>query len=121
VLLTLGGWTSPKVADAFAVWDDMVRLWCSNCANGGVEALKASVAPGPAPVKSEAALRVVTPLLEQPVADRPDKQALWPCHRDHPLLTVDDPVVGPSMRLNYAPHTEIRIVPARTILSRIAS
>ena len=37
---------------------------------GGVEALKANVAPGPAPVKSEAALRVVTPLLEQPVADR---------------------------------------------------
>jgi transposase len=28
------------------------------------------VAPGPAPVKSEAALRVITPLLEEPVADR---------------------------------------------------
>jgi hypothetical protein len=38
--------------------------------SGGVEALKASVAPGPAPVKSEAALRVVMPLLEEPVADR---------------------------------------------------
>jgi len=34
--------------------------------------LKASVAPGPAPVKTEAALRVVTPLLEAPVADRPN-------------------------------------------------
>jgi transposase len=30
------------------------------------------VAPGPAAVKSEAALRVVTPLLEAPVADRPN-------------------------------------------------
>ena len=30
------------------------------------------MAPGPAPVKSEAALRVVTPLLEAPVADRPN-------------------------------------------------
>ena len=40
-------------------------------ADGGVEALKASIAaPGPAPVKSEAALRVVTPLLEAPVANR---------------------------------------------------
>jgi transposase len=29
-------------------------------------------APGPEPVKSTAALRVVTPLLEQPVADRPN-------------------------------------------------
>jgi transposase len=30
------------------------------------------VAPGPAPVKSEAALRVAMPLLEAPVADRPN-------------------------------------------------
>jgi DDE superfamily endonuclease len=37
-----------------------------------VDALKASVAPGPAPVKSAIALRVVTPLLEEPVADRPN-------------------------------------------------
>jgi hypothetical protein len=37
---------------------------------GGVAALKTSIAPGPPPVKSEAALRVVTPLLEEPVADR---------------------------------------------------
>ena len=36
----------------------------------GAGALKASVAHGPTPVKSEAALRVATPLLEAPVADR---------------------------------------------------
>jgi transposase len=70
VLLTLAGWTSPKIAEAFGVREDTVRLWRSDFANGGVEALKASVAPGPAPVKSEAALRVATPLLEEPVADR---------------------------------------------------
>jgi hypothetical protein len=35
-----------------------------------VAALKASIAPGPDPVKSETALRVVTLLLEEPVADR---------------------------------------------------
>ena len=37
---------------------------------GGVDELKASVAPGPEPVKSETALRVVTPLLDAPVASR---------------------------------------------------
>src|ERR1700738_1068594 len=70
VLLTLAGWTSPRIAEAFGVREDTVRLWRSAFARGGVEALKANVAPGPAPVKSEAALRVVTPLLEQPVAAR---------------------------------------------------
>src|SRR3984957_1497566 len=70
VLLTLSGWTSPQIAEAFGVRDDTVRLWRSDFADGGVTALIASVAPGPAPVKSETALRVVTPLLEEPVADR---------------------------------------------------
>jgi transposase len=70
VLLTLAGWTSPRIAEAFGVREDTVRLWRSDFMNSGVAALKASVAPGPAPVKSEAALRVITPLLEEPVADR---------------------------------------------------
>lgn len=72
VLLTLSGWTSPRIAEAFGVREDTVRLWRSWFANGGIEALKATVASGPAPVKSEAALRVVTPLLEAPVANRPN-------------------------------------------------
>ena len=72
VLLTLGGWTSPRIAEAFGVREDTVRLWRSDFARGGVAALKASIAPGPLPVKTEAALRVVTPLLEAPVADRPN-------------------------------------------------
>ena len=70
VLLTLAGWTSPRISEAFGVREDTVRLWRSNFMAGGVDVLRASEAPGPAPVKSEAALRVVTPLLEQPVADR---------------------------------------------------
>ena len=53
VLLTLAGWTSPKIAEAFGVREDTVRLWRSDFANGAVGALKASLAPGPAPVKSE--------------------------------------------------------------------
>src|ERR1700736_3404970 len=68
-LPALAGWTSPRIAEAFGVREDTVRLWRSEFMSGGVAALKASVAPGPAPVKSEAALRVVMPLLEEPVAD----------------------------------------------------
>jgi transposase len=72
ILLTLSGWTSPRIAEAFGVREDTVRLWRSDFSRDGVDALKASIAPGPVPVKSETALRVVTPLLEQPVADRPN-------------------------------------------------
>lgn len=70
VRLTLAGWTSVRIAEAFGVREDTVRLWRSDFMRGGIEALKASIAPGPAPVKSEAALRVAIPLLEDPVADR---------------------------------------------------
>ena len=70
VLLTLAGWTSPKIAEAFGVREDTVRLWRSDFTAGGAAALRASIAPGPPPVKSDAALRVATPLLEEPVADR---------------------------------------------------
>jgi len=72
VLLTLGGWSSRRIAEAFAVREDTVRLWRSDFMRGSFEALRASPAPGPAPVKTEAALRVITPLLEAPVADRPN-------------------------------------------------
>lgn len=70
ILLTLSGWTSARIAEAFGVREDTVRLWRSDFARGGVDALKASVAPGPAPLKAEAALRVAGPLLSAPVADR---------------------------------------------------
>ena len=76
VLLTLAGWTGPRIAEAFGVREDTVRLWRSDFGKGGVDALKASIAsvpvPVPVPVKSSTALRVVTPLLEEPVADRPN-------------------------------------------------
>lgn len=72
VLLTLSGWTSPRIAEAFGVREDTVRLWRSDFARGGVEALKARPATGPAPVKAQAALRVAAPLLREPVADRPN-------------------------------------------------
>ena len=72
LLLTLKGWTSAEIAEVFCVREDTVRFWRGDFARGGVEAVKASVYAGPPPVKTEAALRVVTPLLEAPVADRPN-------------------------------------------------
>ena len=73
ILLTLTGWTSSQIAEAFGVRQDTVRLWRSDFTRVGIDALKARIAPGPVPVKSETALRVVTPLLEEPVADRPNR------------------------------------------------
>jgi Winged helix-turn helix len=49
VLLTLAGWTSSKIAEAFGVREDTVRLWRSDFTAGGVAALKTSIAPGPPP------------------------------------------------------------------------
>lgn len=68
----MAGWTSGRIAEAFGVREDTVRLWRGDFMRGGVDALKATVAPGPSPVKSAAALRVAMPLLAEPVADRPN-------------------------------------------------
>ena len=70
ILLTLKGWTSPEIAEVFCVREDMVRFWRGDFARDGIEGIKASVYAGPPPLKTEAALRVCTPLLEAPVADR---------------------------------------------------
>src|SRR5208337_2609264 len=64
VLLTLTGWTSPKIAEAFGVREDTVRLWRSDFTAGGVAALKASIAPGP-PRR-----RVMPPCAWPPLAGR---------------------------------------------------
>ena len=70
ILLTLKGWTSPAIAEVFCVREDMVRFWRGDFAREGIEGIRASVYAGPPPLKTEAALRVCTPLLEAPVADR---------------------------------------------------
>ena len=72
LLLTLAGWTSPRIAEAFGVREDTVRLWRSDFMRGGVAALRRSLAPGPAPIKAERALEVAEALLSAPVADRPN-------------------------------------------------
>lgn len=50
--------------------EDTVRLWRCGFMKDGVGTLRATVAPGPVPVKSETALRVAVPLLAEPIADR---------------------------------------------------
>src|SRR5215213_2105634 len=70
ILLTLSGWTSGQIAQAFGVREDTVRFWRSAFMTGGLEALKKSVAPGPARVKAERALAVDEELLSGAVADR---------------------------------------------------
>ena len=72
ILLTLSGWTSGQIAEAFGVREDTVRFWRSTFMTGGIEALKTAVAPGPTPVKAECALVVAEEVLSMPVADRPN-------------------------------------------------
>src|SRR3954470_2717256 len=72
ILLTLLGWTSGQIAEAFGVREDTVRFWRRAFMMGGIEALKTAVAPGPAPVKAERALAVAEEVLSGPVADRPN-------------------------------------------------
>src|SRR4051794_36994132 len=70
--LTLSGWTSGQIAEAFGVREDTVRFWRSAFTAGGIEALKKSIAPGSAPVKAERALAVAEEVLSRPVGDRPN-------------------------------------------------
>jgi transposase len=72
ILLTLSSWTSGRIAEAFGVREDTVRLWRGLFARGGVAALRAQPPPGPVPVKATAALAVAEELLAAPVADRPN-------------------------------------------------
>ncbi|HVC59518.1 MAG TPA: hypothetical protein VND19_04005 [Acetobacteraceae bacterium] len=102
VPLTLAGWTSARIAAAFSVREDTARLWRSDFASGGIEVLQASVAPGPAPVKSETALRVVAPLLEQPVAAAGDIVLLYGDESEaltHPYLARAWAKAGADLRV----------------------
>jgi transposase len=70
ILLTLSGWTSGRIAQAFGVREDTVRLWRSEFLKSGAAGLKTRVSPGPEPVKAQAALKVAEEVLAEPVANR---------------------------------------------------
>jgi transposase len=70
ILLTLSGWTSPQLAEAFGVTADSVRHWRQWFAQGGVEALRSTLAPGPSPEKGERALAIASAVLREPVENR---------------------------------------------------
>ncbi len=72
ILLTLAGWTGGRIAEAFGVREDTVRLWRGAFTRGGVAALRTHIPPGPAPRKAEAASAMAEELLAAPVADRPN-------------------------------------------------
>jgi transposase len=70
ILLTLSGWTGPEVAEAFGVTADSVRHWRQWFMEGGVEALRSTLAPGPSPERGERALQVASAVLREPVENR---------------------------------------------------
>ena len=72
VLLTLSGWTSVRIGEAFGVGEDSVRRWRQWFVQGGVDALRATLAPGPAADRGERALACARELLAIPVQDRPN-------------------------------------------------
>lgn len=70
ILLSLDGWSSLRIAEAFAVRPDSVRHWRWTFGCDGVSGLRAHKAPGPEPVKARAALAVVSDVLSGKVSDR---------------------------------------------------
>ena len=72
MLLTLAGWSSVEVAEAFGVTADAVRHWRQWFCEGGVEALRSTLSPGRPPAKGEQALAVAAGLLREPVENRPN-------------------------------------------------
>ena len=72
ILLSLEGWSSFRIAEAFSVKPDSVRHWRWTFGGEGVPGLRAHKAPGPEPVKARAALSVVAEVLSDDVCDRPN-------------------------------------------------
>ena len=72
ILLSLQGWSSVRIGEAFSVEPDSVRHWRWRFGREGVEGLRARKAPEPEPVKARAALSVVSDVLADDVADRPN-------------------------------------------------
>jgi len=72
VLLTLAGWTACEIGEVFGVGEDSVRRWRMWFAQGGVDALRSTLAPGPSPERGERALACAREILAVLVQDRPN-------------------------------------------------
>lgn len=72
ILLSLEGWPSSRIAQAFGVEQATIRQWRWIFGSEGVAGLRERKASGPEPVKARAALSVVSEVLSGPVADRPN-------------------------------------------------
>jgi transposase len=70
ILLSLGGWTSAEISEAFGVREDTVRDWRSTFMREGLSGIERHPAPGSPPVKAQAALSVAGELFASPVANR---------------------------------------------------
>jgi transposase len=70
ILLSLGGWTSAEIGEAFGVREDTVRDWRSAFMREGLSGIERHPAPGSPPVKAQAALNVAGELFVSPVANR---------------------------------------------------
>src|SRR4051812_50065476 len=63
ILLTLSGWTSPQLAEAFGVTAGSVRHWRQWVVQGGGGALRSTPAPGPSPQRGARALAIASAVL----------------------------------------------------------
>jgi transposase len=72
LLLSLEGWSSFRIAEAFSVKPDSVRHWRWTFSCEGVAGLRTHKAPGPDPVKARAALSVVAEVLSDDISARPN-------------------------------------------------
>src|SRR4051794_6966001 len=70
VLLTLAGWSSGRIGEAFGVREDTVRLWRVRFMQDGVAGLRRHSPPGASPIKAETALAVAEEVLSAPVTNR---------------------------------------------------
>ena len=68
ILLSLEGWSSFRIGEAFSVEPDSVRHWRWTFGREGVAGLRARKKPGPEPVKARAALSVVAAVLSDEVS-----------------------------------------------------
>src|SRR3954451_15998438 len=70
ILLTLAGWSSERIGEAFGVREDTLRRCRMRSMQAAAPGLQTHSPPGASRVKAETALAVAEEVLSAPVADR---------------------------------------------------